>query len=82
MNIIRNNEITKNLLNDLKVTYQNNLIEITNYNKILIFDDKEIVLKNIVIQGENLKIIYIDKYQVKVNGTIHLVKGDINESEL
>lgn len=77
MNIIRKNEITRNLLNELKIIYENKILEITNYNKIIFFDDKEIKLTTITIKGNNLKIIYIDKYQMRVSGTIHLVKGDI-----
>lgn len=77
MNIIRNNSITKELLSELKINYENNLLAITNYHKIITFDDKEIKLKHLTIKGNFLKIIYIDKYQIKVNGKIHLVRGDV-----
>ncbi len=76
MNVIKNNPVTQNLINSLKIVYYNNSLEIQCYNKILSFDDKEILLSNISILGENLKIVYIDKYLIKVNGKINLIKGE------
>lgn len=76
MNILKSNPVTQNLVNSIRIIYYNNSLEISMYNKILSFDDKEIALSNICIQGENLKIIYIDKYLIKVTGKINLIKGE------
>lgn len=76
MNLIKGNEVASNLFNDLKVTYCNNILEIINYTKLLSFDDSSIVLSKLSVEGENLRIVFIDKYLIRVNGKITLIKGE------
>ncbi len=80
MNLIKTNDITKNLFKELKIIYENKLLQIECYDKILFFDNEKIILKEIIIYGKDLKIIYIDKYSIKVSGIITLVERvDNNE---
>lgn len=77
MNIIKN-DITKNLIKKITILYESDSLEISMYKKILSFNDKEIILNDVIIEGDNLKITYIDKYLIKVSGKITLVKrGEI-----
>ncbi len=76
MNLIKSNEVTQNLFNSLKINYYNNILEIAMYNKLLSFTNEEVLLNDISIYGENLKVIYIDKFIIKVKGKITLVKGN------
>lgn len=80
MNTIKNNVVLKPLFNETKIFYENNNLEITLYNKIYEINEKEIILEKITIIGNQLKVIYIDKYLIRIHGNIDIVKrGNYNE---
>lgn len=80
MNIIKKNEVLNPLFNNTKIFFENDVIEITHYKKIKLISLTEIQLKEIIICGQNLKVIFIDKYLIRISGNIDIVKrGIINE---
>ena len=62
---------------DLKITYFTNLVNISNYDDIILLNDNKIILKKtnkfITIKGENLRInkLSIDTSEVIVEGNIY-----------
>lgn len=54
----------------LYFSYENNLLKVFYYNKILGFDDKTIKLSGLKIIGEDLKIKQMDKYELFIKGII------------
>ncbi len=82
MNIIKNNEVLNNLLNKISMLYENEVLEVKHYNKIISLSKTQILLKDIIINGVDIKVIYIDKYLIKLCGNITSIekRGNINET--
>ena len=51
----------------------NKIITIENFNKIIYFDDNNIKIDNIEINGQNLKIVLFEDILIKIEGTINCV---------
>lgn len=79
LNLIKHNEVLSPLLNKTKIFYEENILEITHYSKILIINNTEISLRNIIVLGTDLKVIYIDKYLIRISGNIEVVKRGIKK---
>lgn len=54
----------------MKFTYDGQILEIENYRKIIYLDKEMIKAKEIIIVGNDLKIIKIDGYVLCIKGTI------------
>lgn len=54
----------------MKFTYDGQILEIENYRKIIYLDKEMIKAKEIIIVGNDLKIIKIDGYVLWIKGTI------------
>lgn len=51
----------------------NKIIIIENFSKIIYFDDNNIKIDNIEINGQNLKIVLFEDILIKIEGTINCV---------
>ena len=51
----------------------NKIITIENFSKIIYFDDNNIKIDNIEINGQNLKIVLFEDILIKIEGTINCV---------
>lgn len=56
----------------LKYIYQNDTLEVINFNKIISIDNQIVILQDLTIEGSNLKIIYQDPVKI-------IIKGDITK---
>lgn len=62
----------------MKLYLEKNMLSIDNYNQIIDVRNDLIEMENVTISGDDLKIIYVDKYKVVINGVIKKIKlGDI-----
>lgn len=68
--ILKKSTILQEYVGELKITYQNDFLEVMNYKKIISIYEKEVVLEKIIIEGDNLKIFYQDPVTIKVKGKI------------
>lgn len=72
--IDKNNLIPKENINLPKIEIYNNYIKIINYKKIIKLDSKLIILKNIKVEGINLKISNLFKDYITVKGNIKKIE--------
>lgn len=64
----------------MEIYYKNNFIQIDNYGQINNINNDLIILNNLIIKGNNLSIIYLDKDRIKIKGIINMAyKGDNDE---
>lgn len=62
----------------MKLYLEKNMLSIDNYIQIIDVRNDLIEMENVTISGDDLKIIYVDKYKVVINGVIKKIKlGDI-----
>lgn len=54
----------------MKFTYDGQILEIENYRKVIYLDKEMIKTKEIIVEGNDLKIIKIDGYVLWIKGTI------------
>jgi hypothetical protein len=68
--ILRKTNVPKEYLGDLKITYINNVMVVTNYCELISINSVLVDLKGLVIKGEKLKVIYQDPVRIKIDGKI------------
>lgn len=68
--ILRKTNVPKEYLGDLKITYINNVMVVTNYGELISINSVLVDLKGLVIKGEKLKVIYQDPVRIKIDGKI------------
>ncbi len=54
----------------MKFTYDGQILEIENYKKVIYLDKEMIKTKEIILEGNDLKIVKIDGYVLWIKGTI------------
>ena len=60
-------------------SYAKNILTIDKYRDIILMNNDLICLSNIKIYGTNMQIIFIDKYQIVIKGSIFKIElGDFN----
>ena len=75
--LFRKNETLGEYFNGLKLIYQENILLVINYDRIDSICNKEVILANIKVVGEDLKVIYQDPIKIKIKGKINTVtKGE------
>lgn len=68
--ILRKTNVPKEYLGDLKITYINNVMLVTNYGELISINSVLVDLKGLMIKGEKLKVIYQDPVRIKIDGLI------------
>jgi hypothetical protein len=68
--ILRKTNVPNEYLGDLKITYINNVMVVTNYGELISINSVLVDLKGLVIKGEKLKVIYQDPVRIKIDGKI------------
>lgn len=73
-NILKKNIVLKELVNELKITYESDEMSIHFYREIISISDNLIEFKFLNVYGNNLLVTYIDKYIVTICGMIEKVE--------
>lgn len=68
--IFGKSEILQEYIGELKIVYQNDSLTISNFNKIYSIDKSEVILEEIIVLGEELRVVYQDKIKIIIKGTI------------
>ena len=68
--IFGKSEILQEYIGELKIVYQNDSLTISNFNKIYSIDKSEVILEEIIVVGEELRVVYQDKIKIIIKGTI------------
>ena len=68
--IFKRQEILQEYVGELKITYQNSMLSIMNYQNIYSIDNNEVILEELKVIGEELRIIYQDKVKITIKGNI------------
>ena len=69
--IFGKSEILQEYIGELKIVFQNDSLTISNFNKIYSIDKSEVILEEIIVLGEELRVVYQDK--IKIIGTPRLI---------
>ena len=68
--IFKNNRDLQEYVGELKIIYQNDIVEVINYKELISIYDKEVILNKLSVLGSQLKVIYQDPVKVKIKGKI------------
>ena len=68
--IFGKSEILQEYIGELKIVFQNDSLTISNFNKIYSIDKSEVILEEIIVLGEKLRVVYQDKIKIIIKGTI------------
>lgn len=71
--LLNKTEVLGEYVGELKLTYLKQVLEIVNYQNLISIYDKEVVLQKIIVNGNELKVIYQDPVRIKVKGKIKTV---------
>lgn len=71
--VLKRTNIEKEYLGIMKIVYEDGVITISNYNDLISISDKLIEIKDLIIKGEKLRVIYQDPIQIKIKGKINEV---------
>ena len=71
--LLNKTEVLSEYVGELKITYLKQVLEIVNYHNLISIYDKEVVLEKIIVNGNELKVIYQDPVRIKVKGNIKTV---------
>ena len=66
----KRNRLLQEYVGELKIIYQSDFVEVLNYSELISIYEKEVILSNIAILGNELKVIYQDPVKVKIKGKI------------
>ena len=66
----KRNRLLQEYVGELKIIYQSDIVEVLNYNELINIYEKEVILSNVAILGNELKVIYQDPAKVKIKGKI------------
>ena len=68
--IFGKSEILQEYIGELKIVYQCDSLTISNYKKIYSIDKSEVILEEIKVVGNELKVVYQDKVKITIKGKI------------
>ena len=68
--ILKKTKIEKEYLGIRKIVYEDGVVTVINYNDLISINSNLIDLKDLVIKGEELKVIYQDPVRIKLKGNI------------
>ena len=68
--IFKKQEMLQEYVGELKITYQNYMLTVMNYKNIYSIDKNEVILEEINVIGEELRITYQDKVKITIKGNI------------
>ena len=68
--IFGKSEILQEYIGELKIVFQNDSLTISNFNTIYSIDKSEVILEEIIVLGEELRVVYQDKIKIIIKGTI------------
>ena len=68
--IFSKSEILQEYIGELKIVYQSDSLTISNYKKIYSIDKSEVILEEIKVVGNELKVVYQDKVKITIKGKI------------
>ena len=68
--IFKKQEMLQEYVDELKITYQNYMLTVMNYKNIYSIDKNEVILEEINVIGEELRITYHDKVKITIKGNI------------
>lgn len=68
--ILKKTNVPKEYLGDLKITYVNELIVVSNYKELISINSELVDLSGLNIKGKELRVIYQDPVRIKVIGKI------------
>ena len=68
--ILKKQELLQEYVGELKITYQNYMLTVMNYKNIYSIDKNEVILEEINVIGEELRITYHDKVKITIKGNI------------
>ena len=71
--LFKRNKLLQEYVGELKIIYQADIVEVLNYNELISIYEKEVILSNIAILGNDLKVIYQDPIKVKIKGKINSI---------
>ena len=77
--IINKLGVPKELVGKLKVIYTEDELIVFNYKELLSIESIKVTLKELVVMGTNIKVIYQDPVKIKIIGKISEVKYEKNE---
>ena len=66
----KRNRLLQEYVGELKIIYQSDIVEVLNYKDLISIYEKEVILSNLAILGNELKVIYQDPVKVKIKGKI------------
>lgn len=68
--IIRKIEGIEEYGNEIKIIYKKEELEVYNYQKLISISDDTVRLLNLLVEGEELTVIYQDPIKIKIKGKI------------
>ena len=68
--LFKRNKLLQEYVGELKVIYQAEIVEVFNFQELISIYEKEVMLSNITVLGNDLKVIYQDPIKVKIKGKI------------
>ncbi len=71
--ILKKNEVLQEFVGEMKFIYQGQVLEVINYHKLFSIYEKEVILEELKIKGEGLKVIYQDPVRIKLKGNIESI---------
>ena len=71
--VLKRTNIEKEYIGIRKIVYEDGVITISNYKDLISISDNLIDIKDLIIKGEKLRVIYQDPIQIKIKGKINEV---------
>ena len=71
--VLKRTSIEKEYIGIRKIVYEDGVITISNYKDLISISDNLIDIKDLIIKGEKLRVIYQDPIQIKIKGKINEV---------
>ena len=70
-------KLPKEYINELKITWIGDEVEILNYELLKDYSNSEIKFLTVIIRGSKLQLMYQDPYVVRIKGSIkEIIKGE------
>ena len=69
-NMLKKTKIDKEYIGLRKIIYEDNLITIINYGDLITINNSIIDLKDLIIKGDGLKVLYQDPVRIRIKGNI------------
>lgn len=66
----------------MRISLENNLLSIDNYKQIINLTNDLIQLEEVIVQGCKLNVLYLDSYQIIIQGTFKQIQLGDNTHEI